>query len=66
MRFQLTANVTVSAYTIVEADSLEEAIEAATDRAVAIGGIGSGELDDETWIIEEADGEPMNIHGEEE
>jgi hypothetical protein len=59
--FRLTADVTVSATTVVEADTLEEAIAIAEDRAAAIGGIGTGEDETENWIIEEADGLPKNI-----
>ncbi len=61
-KFQLTCDVTVSAFTIVEADTLQEAIEIAEDRTPVIGGIGTGEDSDENWVIEEADGLPKNIH----
>jgi hypothetical protein len=61
-RFRLSADVTVSAFTIVEADTLEAAIAIAEDRAAVIGGIGTGEDENENWIIEEADGLPKNIH----
>jgi glycerol-3-phosphate O-acyltransferase len=59
--FKLTASVTVSAYTTVEADTLEDAIAVAAERHVVIGGINSGESYDESWIIEDADGEAENI-----
>lgn len=62
--FNLTCEVTVSAYTVVEADSLEEAIKVAEDRDVVIGGACSGESEHYSWIIEEADGGPTNILGE--
>jgi hypothetical protein len=54
--------VTVSAFTIVEADTVEAAIAIAEYRAPVIGGIGTGEDPAESWIIEEADGMPKNIH----
>lgn len=60
--FNLTAHVTVSATTTVRAKTLEEAIELAGNRSVAIGGIHSGVDENDTWVIEEADGEPENIH----
>jgi len=62
MKFYLCSAVTVSAYTSVEADSLQEAIQLAKDRDVVIGGIGSGADENESWIIEEPDGTPNEIH----
>ena len=61
MIYKLSAAVTVSAYTEVEAESLEEAIEIAEDRDCVIGGIGTGSLPSESWIIEEADGMAQDI-----
>lgn len=60
--FKLSANVTVSAYTTVEAPSLEDAIKLAEDREVVIGGANSGETEEENWIIDDADGTAQNIH----
>jgi hypothetical protein len=60
--FQLSAAVTVSAYTVVEAETLEEAIRIAEGRSVQLGGNGSGAYADESWIIEDADGAPQDIH----
>ena len=60
--FQLSASVTVSALTEVEADTLEEAIEIAKGREAAIGGNGTGVYPNENWVIEDADGSPENIH----
>lgn len=60
-KFELVSHVTVSAYTTVEAESVEEALAIAADRNVVIGGIGSGEDEEETWLIESADGLPENI-----
>lgn len=62
MRFNLEAMVPVSAYTIVEASSLEEAIRIAEDRDVVIFNGRCGEDAKEVWIIEEADGSPEDIH----
>lgn len=60
--FKLNSHVTVSAYTVVEAMTLAEAIEIAEDRPVVIGGPNSGEDENESWIVEEADGLPEKIH----
>lgn len=62
--YNLSCIVTVSAYTIVEADSLEEAIEKAKVRSVELHFNGSGTDPDEVWCIEDADGEPENVTGE--
>jgi hypothetical protein len=56
------ASVTVSAYTVVEADTLEEAMRIAEKRVPVIGGPSSGEEETESWIIDDADGMPENIH----
>ena len=60
-KFNLSAHVTVSAYTVVEADTLEAAMEIAGQRQVVIGGMNTGEDPEESWIIEDADGSPENI-----
>lgn len=60
-KFNLSADVTVSAYTTVEAATLEEAIKIAEGRDAVIGGMNSGEDPRESWIIEDADGVPKNI-----
>ena len=59
--FKFSAFVTVSAYTEVEADTLEEAMEEAEGREVVIGGLHSGTQAAESWIIDEADGSAENI-----
>ena len=61
-KFELSCSVTVSAYTTVEAETLEKAIQIAEGRQVVLGGPGCGESEDESWIIEEADGSPADIH----
>lgn len=63
--FRLTAPITVTAYTEVEAETLEEAIKIACDRSAVVGGSGSGYSADEHWIVDDADGEvdPKEIHG---
>jgi len=63
MKFNLSAEVTVSAYTTVEADSLEEAIAISETRGVVLGGPQSGADDEEEWVVYGPDGEPENIIG---
>lgn len=59
--YNLSCIITVSAYTTVDAYSLEEAIEMAEERSVKLRFNGSGADPNEVWCIEEADGEPKNI-----
>lgn len=61
-RFRLSATVGVSAYTIVDAETLTEAIKIANGRVAVLGGTGSGSDETEDWIIEDADGSPQDIH----
>jgi hypothetical protein len=61
MQFNLACTVTVSAYTSVEADSLEEAIDIARERDVELHFNGSGTSEDEVWCVEGADGCPTGI-----
>ena len=63
--FTLNAAVTVSAYTEVEADSLEEAIKVASARECELGFNGCGYESTDYWIIDSADGMPVDITGEE-
>jgi hypothetical protein len=60
--FQLSAVVSVSATTTVEADTLEEAIKVAKAREVVIGGLHTGADPEEQWVVEDADGSPEQIH----
>ena len=59
--FNLVAKVTVSAYTKVRANNLEDAIKAAQTRGVELGGESTPHDPREVWIIEEADGMASNI-----
>lgn len=61
--FRLSSRVTVSAYTEVQAESLEQAMQIAAARDVVIGG--SGAYPDESWVIDDADGAPMDITADE-
>jgi len=58
-KFYLSCHVTVGAFTTVEAKDEEEAKSIAEGRDVCLGG--SGVDQDESWIIEEADGAPSDI-----
>jgi hypothetical protein len=58
--FELESAVTVTAYTIVEAASLEEALDKAARLPVRL--MLAGDADVQTmWVIDEADGSPKNI-----
>jgi len=59
--FHLSAAVTVSAYTTVRAETLEEAIELSQDREVFLHFNGSGTDPREDWCIEDVDGDLMEI-----
>lgn len=59
-KFMLACQVTVSAYTMVEAADLDEAVKIAEGRDVWFANEAGGE-DDEAWVIEEVDGSPQNI-----
>jgi len=62
--FKLCALVGVSAFTVVEAETLEEAIEEAESRAVRLQR-GPGDRGyNESWIIDEADGITTDISEE--
>lgn len=60
-KFTLTAEITISLYTEVEAETFEEAIKVAEERdLMAIVGTG-GETKEDTWMADELDGVPKNI-----
>jgi hypothetical protein len=62
--FRLSARVTVSAYTSIEADTLEAAIEAAEARPVEFSG--GGYSRNEHWLIDEPDGSAQHIIADED
>ena len=61
----LSGKVTVSAYTKVEAETLEEAIEISKHREAGIEFNGAGLEESETWLVDDVDGEVEFLHGEE-
>jgi len=52
----------VSALTVVEAGTLEEAIVIAEGRDVRFYELSNPKETDEAWIIDDPDGSPQNIH----
>ena len=62
--FNLSGMVTVSVYTTVKANSLEEAIEIAKERDVERHNWGDKEQSLGAWVNEGYDGEVFNIEGE--
>ncbi len=61
MEYNLTASVTISLYTKVEADSLKEAIKIAQDRHSMSVHSSGGDTSDEVWMMDEIDGEVSEI-----
>ena len=60
-KFNLSGTVTISIYTEVEADNLEQAIEIAEGRHIEESRWGDTHQKTQAWIADEYDGEPMNI-----
>ncbi len=61
MKYKLNAEITVSCYCEVNAASEKEAIAKAAELYPALHFNGSGTNPEENWLIEDADGEPVNI-----
>ena len=59
--FKLTAKVTISVYTEVEAETFEEALEIAGERSIEQGNWDSENKKD-SWISDEYDGEIFDIN----
>ncbi len=64
--YRLTGTVTISVYTVVEADSLEDALTEAADRPIESSGWNSEEQKKEAWLSDEFDGEVDNMEHEPE
>ena len=60
MNFKLTFTIVISAYTEVEAETLQAAIRIAEERDISITAL-SQEKKDECWMVDEIDGLPENI-----
>jgi hypothetical protein len=66
-QFNLTAKITITAFTTVWADTLKEAIEIANDRADMMSiATNNGDEPDEVWMVEDLDGVPYDIKIESE
>ena len=63
--FNLTAEVTISVYTKVEANTLEEAIKIAENRSIERSDFRDDNAYD-SWVSDEYDGEVMNISQDED
>jgi len=61
MKFELSAQITVSAYTTVEAETYEEAFKIAAARGAAISDHDCFVDENSSWLIYEADGLPCEI-----
>jgi hypothetical protein len=62
--FKLIADITVSVYTNVEAETLDEAIELANDRYSMQVLHDESNDPNEEWILDEIDGEVFNVRQE--
>lgn len=61
-QFKLTAKIVISTYTTVEAETLEEALEIAEQRADMMQiTSNNGDSEEECWMVDELDGTPSEI-----
>jgi hypothetical protein len=60
-KYQLSGLVTISIFTEVEANSLEEAIQIADNREIQAYRHGDKDQASEAWVSEEFDGTPVKI-----
>jgi len=60
-KYQLSGAVTISIFTEVEANSLEEAIQIAENREIEAYRFGDKEQASEAWVSEDFDGMPDKI-----
>jgi len=66
-QFNLIAKITISTYTTIEAETLEEAMKLAGERSDMMS-ISSNNADtpNKVWMIDELDGTPYEIESEDE
>jgi len=65
MEYRVEAKITIGTWTIVEAESKEEAIRIADERDEKMSFMNNSGLDEgEAWIIDEMDGEPFDLSAE--
>jgi hypothetical protein len=60
-KFELTATVTISVYTTVNAENIKDAIEIAESRGIEHSDFGYQNQEYEAWVSDEYDGFPQNI-----
>lgn len=58
MKYRVSANLTISTWTVLEADSPKQAIESAKERSVMQLPFNLGGDEEDEFIIEELDSEP--------
>ena len=66
-KFEIVAKMTITVFTNIEADTLEEAIELAKERTDYMSVVtNSGDSADEVWMLpEELDGMPYDLYEDE-
>jgi hypothetical protein len=63
MEYKIEAKVTIGIWTIVEADSIDEAVSLAEKRDDKMSFVNnSGMTAKDAWIIEEIDGDPFDLY----
>ena len=61
-KFNLEAKITISVHTVVEANSIEDAIKIAEQRDDILHSTYQNGDPNKHWIVDEFDGLPMDIH----
>ena len=65
-KLNLTGKVTITTFTTIEADTLEEAIEKANKRQAMMSIVSNGgDTPDDVWMVQDLDGIPFDIEIEE-
>ena len=60
--FELTAKITITTYTTVEAETLQEAISIAEERTDMMSIVtNNGDYPEVCWVVDELDGTPYEI-----
>lgn len=62
--FKFAGKVTISVYTTVEAETLEDALEIANEKALMDITHTGGATEETEWMADELDGEVFDIHEE--
>jgi hypothetical protein len=65
MKYRVEGKVTISTWTMIEAESPEEAIKKAEERQEKMSiASNNGDSGDYEWMIEDMDGEPFDLEAE--